>query len=249
MAARGMHRPRWSRQAGSGASSGIDLPTAITPGIGQRVRRLKVYADLPGLQRGGAAAQGGADPMMLAIQQLAANVAGGQGGREPKGVMEAYRETYYPVLLRYCQVATVDKLTPIWGRLACGAKGEQQSIITQEMANVNRGLTTDLYCPAVTTGLKQMVNSLNFAGNGPDDLAAGCQPFLVAYTTQHEHYLALDEATVANPAGSRHCQRLLGRHQRYQRERESQATSGSKPSKSDAAPIRDPRPYLVPRSR
>ena len=51
-----------------------------------------------------------------------------------------------------------------------------------------QGLTADLYCPVITTTIKQMVTSLNFAGNGPDDLTAGCQPFLVVYTTQHNHY-------------------------------------------------------------
>lgn len=44
-----------------------------------------------------------------------------------------------------------------------------------------------------------MVTSLTFVGNSPDDLTAGCQPFLVVYTTQHHHYCALDEdAMVAN---------------------------------------------------
>ncbi|KAI2507850.1 hypothetical protein MHU86_6630 [Fragilaria crotonensis] len=43
-----------------------------------------------------------------------------------------------------------------------------------------------------------MIASLNFVGNGPDDLGAGCQPFLVVYTSQAEHYRALDEANVAN---------------------------------------------------
>ena len=63
--------------------------------------------------------------MVTAVQQLTANVveAGTQGTRELKGVMEAYRETY-PVLLRYCQVAGMEELAPIWNRLAQGAKGE-----------------------------------------------------------------------------------------------------------------------------
>ena len=61
-----------------------------------------------------------------------------------------------------------------------------------------RGLTPDPYCPAVTTGLKQVITSLNFAGNGPDDLTAGCQPFVVVHTSQHDHYRALDDAMVAS---------------------------------------------------
>ncbi|KAI2500160.1 adenylate kinase [Fragilaria crotonensis] len=139
--------------------------------------------------------------MVTAVQQLTATMGevGGRTTREPKGIMDAYRETY-PVLLRYCQVNSVDELAPLWNRLARGSKGEQQSIIQQELTKVcvDRGLTPDLYCPAVTTSLKQMIASLNFVGNGPDDLGAGCQPFLVVYTSQAEHYRALDEANVAN---------------------------------------------------
>ena len=68
--------------------------------------------------------------------------------------MEAYCETY-PVLLCYCQVAMVEELAPIWGRLVRGAKGEQPSVIQQEMTSVcvERGLTPNLYCPAVQSPL------------------------------------------------------------------------------------------------
>lgn len=141
------------------------------------------------------------DPMLAAVQQLAENVGAGgdRGSREPKGVKDAYRETY-PVLQRYCHVSTVEELAPLWGRLARGGKGEQQSILQQELTRVcsGRGLTPDVYCPAVTMGLKQMVASLNFAGHGPDDLTAGCQPFLVTYTGTEDHYRAMDNAMVAN---------------------------------------------------
>ena len=73
-------------------------------------------------------------------------------------------------------------------------------MLQQEMTGVcvARGLTPDLYCPAVTTGLQQMAASINFAGNGPDDLAAGCQPFLVVYINQSDHYCALNDALVAS---------------------------------------------------
>jgi hypothetical protein len=139
--------------------------------------------------------------MVQAVQQLATTTAGGgREQREPKGIAEAYRETV-PVLLCYCQVQTVDEVAPIWKHLATGMKGEQQSIIQQEMTQVccgRRGLTPDLYCPVVTTNLKQMIASLNFAGNGPDDLTAGCRPFPVAYTGANDHYRALDHAMVAN---------------------------------------------------
>ena len=178
------------------------FPLLLLPAATSDYVANKVAIDLPGQQqRGGHAPTIAMDQVATAVQQLAANVveAGSRSSREVKGVMDAYRETY-PVLLRYCQVATVAELAPIWNRLARGTKGEQQSIIQQELTRtcVGRGLTPDLYCPAVTTGLKQMVSSLNFAGNGPDDLAAGCQPFLVAYTSQNDHYRALDNATVAN---------------------------------------------------
>ena len=77
------------------------LPAAIS-----EYAAAKVLNDLPG-RRGPhlATAAHGMDPMIAAVQQLAENVGGaaGRGGREPKGVMEAYRETY-TVLQRYCQV-------------------------------------------------------------------------------------------------------------------------------------------------
>lgn len=58
---------------------------------------------------------------------------------------------------------------------------------------------TDVYCPAVTSGLKQMRTSFNFAGHGPDDLTGCCQePIAVAYTGSEDHYRALDSAMEAN---------------------------------------------------
>ena len=178
------------------------LPVAISDYVAE-----KVSSDLPGRQGGpnvvmaAQAAPHAMDPMVAAVQQLAENVGagGGRGTREPKGVMDAYRETYM-VLQRYCQVSTVAELAPLWGRLARGSKGEQQSILQQELTRVcaGRGLTPDVYCPVVTTGLKQMVASINFAGHGPDDLTAGCQPFLVTYTGADDHYRAMDNAMVAN---------------------------------------------------
>lgn len=77
--------------------------------------------------------KGGGDPMMMAVKQMAANVAevGVRGAwDEPKGVMDSYRKTYPVLLPRFCQVATpMEELAPIWGRLARGTKGEQQSRI------------------------------------------------------------------------------------------------------------------------
>lgn len=171
------------------------LPESVSDYVAE-----KVAADLPGRQ-GGRTVQPNMDQVAAAMQLLADNVGGpGRGGvREARGVAESYRETH-PVLLRYCQVSTVEEVAPLWVRLANGAKGEQQSIIQQELTRVcvGRGLTPDLYCPVVTTGLKQMISSLNFAGNGPDDLTTGCQPFMVTYTGASDHYRALDHAMVAN---------------------------------------------------
>ena len=110
----------------------------------------------------------------------------------------SYRETY-TVLQRYCHVASVEELAPIWARLARGSKSEDQSILQQELTRTctSWGLLPDIYCPIVTTALKQMVNSLNFAGHGPDDLSAGCQPFMVTYTNAEDHYSAMNTAMVA----------------------------------------------------
>ena len=52
--------------------------------------------------------------MATAFQQLADENVGGavvRGVCEARGVSEVYRETY-PVLLRYCQVATVEEVAP-----------------------------------------------------------------------------------------------------------------------------------------
>ena len=206
----------WLRVACTARGGGGDLagiPAVIhtfglllLPGVISDYVAEKVASDLPGRgQQGPAAgvamAAHALDPMVAAVQQLAENVggAGGRGAREPKGVMEAYRETY-TVLQRYCQVETVAELAPLWGRLARGGKGEQQSILQQELTRVcaARGLTPDVYCPVVSSGLKQMVASLNFAGHGPDDLTAGCQPFLVAYTGADDNYRAMNNAMVSN---------------------------------------------------
>lgn len=93
-----------------------------------------------------------------AVQRLTTDVGeqgGARGMRTPKGVLNAYWETYH-VLLRYCQVVSVDKLAPIWSCLARCAKGKQQLVLQQEMTGVcvARGLTPNLCCPAVTTRLK-----------------------------------------------------------------------------------------------
>lgn len=168
------------------------LPTAVSEYVATRVAR-----DVPGRQAAGRDPAG--TPMLTALQQIAADVTSDRGPREPKGVMEAYRETYM-VLQRFCHVDTVEGLAPIWSRLARGSKGELQSILQQELIRVctGRGLTPDVYCPAVTSNIKQLVTGLNFAGHGQDDITVGCQPFLVAYSGAEDHYRAMDTATLAN---------------------------------------------------
>ena len=139
--------------------------------------------------------------MVAAMRQLAESAVAERGTREPRGVMEAYRETY-SVLQRFCHVDNVDDLAPsLWARLARGAKSELQSILQQELMRVctGRGLTPDVYCPAVTTHIKQLVTGLNFGGHGQDGITVGCQPFLVAYSGNDEHYRrAMDHVNLAN---------------------------------------------------
>jgi hypothetical protein len=177
------------------------FPLLLMPGAVSTYVASKLDRDLPGRQGRQAPAPtdgAGGDTLAAAIRLLAEKADGERPPREPKSVAEVYRETH-PVLQRFCQVENVEGLAPIWGRLARGSKGELQSILQQELIKVctGRGLTPDVYSPAVTSKLKQLVTSLNFVGNGPDDIASGCQPFLVTYTGADDHYRALDQATVA----------------------------------------------------
>jgi hypothetical protein len=112
------------------------------------------------------------------VQQMAETLGGNAalqprpaGRGEQKSVDEVYKETY-GILLRFGQVDQVAHLAPIWSRLANCAKGEQQSVLQQELTKVclARGLAPELYCPVVTTGVKQMVTTFQFAGHGGDDL-------------------------------------------------------------------------------
>ena len=177
------------------------FPLLMLPALISDYVAVKIQVDLPGRQgAGGAAAAPNLDPVVAAMHQLAENVGGIAARKEPKGVLDAYRETY-TVLQRYCHVATVEELVPLWARLARGSKSEEQSILQQEFTRTctkNRGLSPDIYCPIVTTALKQMVKSLNFVGHGPDDLSAGCQPFMVTYTNAEDHYSAMDTVMVSN---------------------------------------------------
>lgn len=158
----------------------------------------KVHADLPATRPvaegggnralgAGAGIPAGAD-LALLVRALAE--VRGQGARErqedderePKRITEVYRETY-PTLLRHCRVDNAEEVAPLWRRLANASKGEQHSIIQHELSKVclMRGLSPELYCPIVTTAVKQTITSFTFAGAGVDDLASGCNPFLVSY--------------------------------------------------------------------
>ena len=85
---------------------------------------------------------------MTPVMQLLAESIGGSGQSASRGgrsVAESFREKY-PVLLQYCQVATVEEVAPLWVRLANGAKGEQQSIIQQELTRVAWGVASYQNC-------------------------------------------------------------------------------------------------------
>jgi hypothetical protein len=114
-------------------------------------------------------------------------------------VADSYRETYR-TLLRFGNVGSVTELAPLWNRLANCHKSEQHTILTQEFHKVcmARGLSTEYYAPVVTTSLKQMVVGFQFVGHGPDDLASGCQPFLVTYSGKEDHYRAVTTADEGN---------------------------------------------------
>ena len=88
----------------------------------------------------------------------------------------------------------VAELAPLWGRLANCIKGEQVTIMTQELQRVclARGVSAELYTPVITNTLKQMITGFQFVGHGVDDLTTGCLPYLVAYSgsTHHQQKLA-----------------------------------------------------------
>ena len=175
-------------------SVNINLAAVHPPGAVYEFLMSKVQADLPDTRPGaalaGRAGKGhvGADIAGLVRALADAHGQGARGcaaadeEREPKRVDEVYRETYM-TLLRHCRVEHPDKVAPLWRRLANAAKGEQQAIIQHELTKVCmvRGLAPELYCPVVTTAVKQTITSFMFAGSGIDDLTTGCNPFLVVY--------------------------------------------------------------------
>jgi hypothetical protein len=88
----------------------------------------------------------------------------------------------------------------LWRRLANAHKSELMAILNQEMNKVcmARGLSTDTCTPVVTSQLKQMITGFQFLGLGPDDLATGCQPFLVAYSGDVHHHQVQAAAMIGN---------------------------------------------------
>ena len=74
----------------------------------------------------------------------------------------------------------------------CMATLSKQTVLHQEFTNVclTRGLAPELYAPMVSTTLMQMITGFSFAGTRPSELAGGCSPFLVTYTSAR----ALQEA-------------------------------------------------------
>lgn len=166
----------------------------------------KVRADLPGLTAAAGPTAGGVGAATLAGAMRLLNASRGGGTAEdgvasatPKTIMDAYKETY-PTLLKYCNAVTAEAVAPVWIRLANGHKSEQHTVLTQELQKVclARGLSPELYSPIITTTLKQMVVGLQFVGHGADDLASGCQPFMVAYSGTEHHYQAVAAASVGN---------------------------------------------------
>ena len=169
----------------------VHLPAAVHDYISG-----KIASDFPTTFRGGPT---GVDPAIAAVVHALASRGTLTGeAREPKTVKEAYRETY-PVLLRYSRVDRAEDVAPLWDRLANAHKSEYQTILQQEFARVcqAKSLAPELYCPVVTTSLKQLVMGFSFTGVGPDDLASGCNPFQVTYAGAQDYYTAQAAAGVA----------------------------------------------------
>ena len=162
----------------------------------------KVQVDLPA-----AGAPNGAGPeatativgALRALTRAGADTDELGRSREPKTIADAYKETYR-LLLRHCNVSDVDQVAPVWKRLANGHKREYQTLLTQELQKVcsAKGLSPTLYVPVVTSTLKQMITGLQFAGHSPDDLSAGCQPFLVTYAGKAHHLQMTAASAVAD---------------------------------------------------
>lgn len=200
-------------RSGGGALNGVQsvyhvLTPVLLPGDVYRCMTSKVRHDLPALAPPDVLTGDVTGTLAGALRALTESRGGRTGEaadrstREPKSVQETYKETYR-MLLRFTNVAQVEAVPTIWNRLAKNAgKSEYHTIMVQEFQRVcmARGLITDIYTPVVTASFKQMIVSLQFVGNGIDDLGTGCQTFHVSYSgNANKHYQqALEDANVSN---------------------------------------------------
>jgi hypothetical protein len=93
------------------------------------------------------------------VQQQGRRERAEDGDREPKQITEVYRETY-TTLVQTLQSQTHPKMShPCGNASRNSAKGEQHTVIANEFNRVCRakGLAPELYCPIVTTTVKQMI--------------------------------------------------------------------------------------------
>lgn len=205
-------RAACTARGGGGAQNALPsvhhplVPLHMPPEVYQYVTQ-KVQTDLPALKVTGDAGNPGTTATLIgALRALTQQREPGnedqereRPAREARSIVEAYKETHR-VLLRYCNVANPDDVAPVWKRLSNCHKSEQHTLLTQEMQKVcmARGLSTELYVPVVTTTLKQMIVGFQFAGHNADDLATGCQPFMVAYAGKAHHLQVTAASSVAN---------------------------------------------------
>lgn len=122
-------RTACTARGGGGAqnlASGVYHPFTLVhlPDAVYNYMAAKIHHDLPSQAREGArAGEGGAAQVatqIAAALQSLTTTRGGVGAtetREPKTVVDAYKETYH-VLLRFCNVTTAEEVAPVWGRLA-----------------------------------------------------------------------------------------------------------------------------------
>lgn len=201
-------RAACTARGGGGAQNALPsvlhplTPLHLPPEVYQYVTQ-KVRMDLPAVAAPEEAGPGTTATLVGALRALTRREGedpeGGRQAREPKTIVEAYKETHR-VLLRFGNVSDPNDVAPVWQRLSNCHKSEQHTVVTQEMQKVcmARGLSTELYVPVVTTSLKQMILGFQFAGHSADDLATGCQPFLVAYAGKAHHLQVTASSAVAN---------------------------------------------------
>lgn len=175
----------------------------VLPEVYQYVTQ-KVQTDLPGVLAPQRVTPGATATPVGALRALTRcdedDPERARSSREPKTIVEAYRETHC-VLLRFCNVASPDNVAPTWGRLSNCHKGEQHTLLTQEMLKVcmAQGLLTELYVPVVTTILKKMIMGFQSpGGHSADNLTTGCQPFMVAFAGKAHHLHVTTASSVAN---------------------------------------------------